>query len=287
MFRKMLLGIFAVSATVAAAQSPAEFVEKSENIVLGQSITVRSQVMGTDRIINVILPEGYADSHQDYPVLYVLDGGVDQDLIHVAGTTRLNSLWGRSREVIVVGVNSEDRRAELTGPATNSEILAKFPSAGQSAKFRKFLSGEVKPFVESNYRTTGESGLMGESLAGLFVAETWLRDPAAFTRYAAISPSLWWDDEKLTSIAAIGLTDGTDAAPIFFATEDEGEEFAKIIERFLATLSEELPVCHSPQSGTHATIYHAVTPSALQFLFPPSEAPDQQYGFEVTCSKKF
>ncbi|HBS34739.1 MAG TPA: esterase, partial [Parvularcula sp.] len=47
--------------------------------------------------------------------------------------------------------------------------------------------------IEANYRTSGADAMMGESLAGLFVAETFLKYPETADRYIAISPSLWWD----------------------------------------------------------------------------------------------
>src|SRR5690606_30389931 len=54
-----------------------------------------------------------------------------------------------------------------------------------------------KPMIEARYRTTKESALIGESLAGLFVIETFLEEPTLFDGYIAADPSLWWNQISL------------------------------------------------------------------------------------------
>lgn len=46
------------------------------------------------------------------------------------------------------------------------------------------------PAIRQRYRTTAETALVGESLAGLFVVETFLREPALFDTCVAFEPSL-------------------------------------------------------------------------------------------------
>lgn len=256
-------------------------------IVIGQSLTIRSKVLGEARTINVYLPDGYATGTQRYPVLFLIDGGLDQDFLHVVGASQLGTVWGRSLPVIVVGIATEDRRRELAGPTSDPELLKRYPTAGHSADFRRFIAEEVKPLVAARFRTNGDDGVIGESLAGLFIVETWLRQPGLFKRYAAISPSLWWDKEALARQAPISLAGNrSPRPPILIASENEGAEIAAVDARFMALLPIDGTVCHAPQSYNHANIYHAITPVALQFLFPTAQAPDPQFGFEVPCSKK-
>jgi len=160
----MFLIALAVAAAVPATPQP---------IVLGTSQQVHSAALGEDRTINVVLPASYAkEPAKRYPVLYLIDGGVDQDLIHVAGVLQLNSAWGRSQEAILVGIATKDRRRELTGPVADAELLKKYPTSGSSAKFRSFIRDQVKPLVERTYRTSGYDAVIGESLAGLFILDT-------------------------------------------------------------------------------------------------------------------
>ncbi|MFC0203815.1 alpha/beta hydrolase [Novosphingobium soli] len=237
------------------------------------------------RQVNVYLPEGYAAGNKRYPVLYVIDGGLSQDFLHVAGTTALGAVWGRSEPVIVVGIESKDRRAELIGSPGNAAQHEQYPTAGQSAAFRAFLRDTVKPLVAATYRTNGHDGVIGESLAGLFIVETWLREPGLFGRYAAIDASLWWDDGRLAGAAA-GLLAGKPArGGLYLTYSNEGPETSQAA-RAVASAGGPL-VCLVPRPDlTHATAYHVLSPQALQFLFPTDNKQDPEWGFEVPCSRK-
>ena len=239
-----------------------------------------------DRQVNVYLPDGYReDPEKRYPVLYVIDGGLSQDFLHVAGTSALNAIWGRSQPVIVVGVETKDRRAELIGSPGSTAQHKQYPTAGQSARFRAFLRDQVKPMVAARYRTSGEDGVIGESLAGLFITETWLREPGLFDRYAAIDASLWWEDGALSKETAKLLVAKQPRGPLFLTYSNEGPETSDAAQRVAA--SGGALVCLSPREDlTHATAYHVLSPQALQFLFPTNNENDPEWGFEVPCSKR-
>jgi len=237
------------------------------------------------RQINVYLPDGYREEPaRRYPVLYVIDGGLSQDFLHVAGTSALNAIWGRSLPVIVVGVETKDRRAELIGSPGTAAQHKQYPTAGQSARFRAFLRETVKPLVEANYRTSRQDGVIGESLAGLFIAETWLREPTLFDRYVAIDASLWWQDGALSKAAA-GLLASETRGPLLLTYSNEGPDTASAAQRLAQAGGAQ--VCLLPREDlTHATAYHALSPQALQFLFPTNDKHDPEWGFEVPCSKR-
>lgn len=241
---------------------------------------------GDSRQINVYLPDGYGEeSARRYPVLYVIDGGLSQDFLHVAGTSALNAVWGRSLPVIVVGVETKDRRAELIGSPGTAAQHKQYPTAGQSARFRAFLRETVKPLVEANYRTSGQDGVIGESLAGLFIAETWLREPGLFDRYVAIDASLWWQDGALSKAAAGLLAAPQTRGPLLLTYSNEGPDTASAAQRLAQAGGAQ--VCLLPREDlTHATAYHALSPQALQFLFPTNDKHDPEWGFEVPCSKR-
>jgi len=280
MLRALVLACAAL-APAAAAEPPAV---TTQPITLGETYTVPSQVMGGERTINVYLPVGYAKSEKRYPVLYLIDGGIDQDFVHIVGASQLGAEWGRQQDAIVVGIATIDRRAELTGPTADRELLAKYPTAGKSARFRRFIRDEVKPWVAARYRTDGRDGVLGESLAGLFIAETWLREPALFGSYAAISPSLWWDKATLANAAPALVGTRQAGHRLFVATAEEGAEEAQFDSRFAVAVGQVRGTCVVPhREYTHATIYHAVAPAALQFLFPTAEKLDPQFGFTTGC----
>src|SRR5690606_6316411 len=177
--------------------------QEGEPIVIGRSYSLPSSQLGTDHAINVWTPPGYAEGGKRYPVLYLLDGRLGQDFEHSAGLAQLGAMSWLTQEFIVVGVETVDRRRELAFPVErDAELLKEYPTAGESALFRRYLLNEVKPFVEARYRTSDEDAILGESLAGLFIVETLLREPEAFDTYIAMDPSTWWDDGRLSDEAA-------------------------------------------------------------------------------------
>ncbi|GAB4071597.1 ferri-bacillibactin esterase BesA [Ancylobacter sonchi] len=65
--------------------------------------------------------------------------------------------------------------------------------------FLAFLRDELKPAVAARAPVDGgRQVLVGHSLAGGFVLDVFGRDSAAFAAYVAISPSIWWDEARLT-----------------------------------------------------------------------------------------
>lgn len=274
---------FALAAALAATQPT------TTPITFGDSIAIPSAALNDTRTVNVVMPLDYAKQpEKHWPVVYVIDGGVDQDLVHVAGTQWLGAMWGRNQDAIVVGIATKDRRAELVGPTRDKELLAKYPTAGGSAAFRAFIRDEVKPMVAARYRTNGQDVVIGESLAGLFILETWLREPTLFGGYGAISPSLWWDKEALSLEAAKLVAAGQKGHPLYLTVEREGQDAHSAVDRIVATLNRPgITACYAPRHDlTHATIYHTVSPTVLQYLLPPAEAPAPEFGFEVKCSPK-
>lgn len=283
--RRLCLAAAGLFLIAAAPTAPAP---SGEAITIGKSYRIRSVALGGERVLNIHLPAGYAKSPaKTYPVLYLLDGGLDQDFVHIVGTSELGGAWGRQQEAIVVGIESKDRRSELVGPTRDPALLAKYPTAGHSAEFRRFIRESVKPFVAARFRTNGQDGVIGESLAGLFIVETWLRDPDLFGAYAAISPSLWWDQEALTREAVALIGPRQAGKRLYLATADEGADAQIGVDRLVSALGRAREWCYAPRGDlTHSTIYHAVSPTAIQFLFPPQTSPDPQSGFEITCSRK-
>jgi len=67
-------------------------------IIIGTGFPLESQVYGDTRTINVYLPLGYAERPEDFPVLYLVDGGTHQDFIPMAGMAALATLSGQYRD---------------------------------------------------------------------------------------------------------------------------------------------------------------------------------------------
>lgn len=256
---------------LALAPLPALAQDVPTPIVIGQSHKLPSAIMGGARTINVWLPPGYTEGKQRYPVLYLLDGGVEQDFHHISGLAQLGTIVGTTRDMIVVGIESVDRRNELAFPvATDAKLKADYPTAGQSERFRRFIAAELKPWVERSYRTSGEDALIGESLAGLFVVETMLRAPDLFDDWIAISPSLWWDNEALVK-AAPGLLAKARGRLWLTVANEQGMGVAPFAAMLKDSAPGTLNLIYAPRPDeTHATIYHGAALAALRQLYPQS-----------------
>lgn len=247
---------------------------------LGQTFTLASKALGETRRINVYLPAAYADSNGTarLPVLYMPDGGMAEDFLHVAGLVQVLTGNGTMRPFILVGIENTQRRRDLTGPTTNPEDLKIAPRVGGSAAYRTFLRTELMPLIRQRYRTTAETGIVGESLAGLFVLETLVLAPALFDTYVAFDPSVWWNQGQLVGQAEKMLQTYRGPAKTLFVGSSSDD--VKIPEaRRLASVLQAAPgtalTWHYQRlpEETHATIYHPAALLAFRVVFKPRPLP--------------
>ncbi len=274
---RLVLTLLALTTPAAAGEppTPAAAAEPPTPIVIGEGYTLASEA-GVAHRINVYTPPGYAGGTARHPVVYLLDGGLDQDFHHISGLAQLGGTpWGPLQPLILVGIASVDRRNELTPPTKDPALRRDYPTVGGSAAFRHFLETRVKPFVEGRYRTSADTALMGESLAGLFVVETLLARPDSFRRYIAISPSLWWDNQALANGAAARLVSLRPAGPrsLWLSLGSEGPEMQAGMDSLVGALKANAPDSldwrHEPRPAeTHGSIYHGTAYEALKAYFP-------------------
>lgn len=252
-------------------------------IVTGRSFTLTSKIMGEEREINIWTPPNYQESDKTYSVLYVLDGGTEQDFHHISGLAQLGAMNWNYEPLIVVGVKSGVRLNELAHTATDGRYIKSEPErTGQSHIFSEYLRTEVIPYIEENYRTGPRSAIVGESLAGLFITELFLKHPDTFTDYVAISPSLWWDDRNLAKAAPALLAEHSDAKRHLYLTmANEGGTMQSGLDMVMAALKASPPkgldwhYVDRRDSETHSTIYHGAALDALDYLF---DLPEPDYG---------
>jgi predicted alpha/beta superfamily hydrolase len=235
------------------------------------TLMIPSHVLGEARRINVHVPAGYAASDSArFPVLYMPDGGLDEDFPHVVNTVDSLIALGEIRPVLVVGVPNTERRRDLTGPTRVRTDSAIAPRVGGSAAFRRFWSDELVPVIDAHYRTTSERSIVGESLAGLFIVETFLREPAMFDHYIAFDPSLWWNHGALVDSAA-ALPGAGRALPaqhrtlyIAASRDDIGSQTARLATMLRSAAPRGLEWKFEPRPDlTHGTIFRALLPAAL------------------------
>ena len=158
-------------------------------------LTLKSTVLGEDRVILVRTPAGYETNKQSYPVLYMTDG--DAHIGHTSSTIEFLTRNGRIPEMIVVGVTNTDRTRDLTPAKStnkNPEGVLQFPTAGGANNFLKFFETELIPQIEKDFRVQPYRILAGHSFGGLFAIHAMITKPALFNSYVAVSPSLQWEN---------------------------------------------------------------------------------------------
>src|SRR5690349_21764340 len=101
--------ITTLALTVSAAATGAA--QASSPLVIGETFTIDSKVMHEVRRINVFRPTIYGDSIKDpLPVLYMPDGGMAEDFLHIAGLVEVGVSNGTMRPFLLVGIENTQRR---------------------------------------------------------------------------------------------------------------------------------------------------------------------------------
>ena len=158
--------------------------------------SLKSTVLGEDRIVLVRTPVGYETNKESYPVLYMTDG--DAHLSHTAATIEFLTRNGRIPELIVVGITNTDRTRDLSPTKSTQKNPAgelQFPTSGGADNFLKFFETELIPEIEKTYRVQPYRVLAGHSLGGLFTVHAMVSKPGLFNSYVAVSPSLQWENQ--------------------------------------------------------------------------------------------
>lgn len=150
------------------------------------------------RHIDVWLPPGYErDGDSRYPVIYMHDGqnlfdpstsyaGVDWAIDEIL-TALIAS--GDVRPAIVVGIwNAGDARFAEYMPRKAVSWLGRWRLA--SDRYLQFIVGELKPFIDTHYRTlpgSADTFAMGSSMGGLISAYAVSEYPQVFGGAACVS----------------------------------------------------------------------------------------------------
>jgi predicted alpha/beta superfamily hydrolase len=265
-------------ASAAPGQAPSRDAARDvAPLTIGETFTMTSRALHETRRINVYAPPRPADSPDaPLPVLYMPDGGIGEDFLHVAGLLQVSVGNGTMRPFLLVGIENTERRRDMTGPTDDPNDRRIAPRVGGSAAFRAFIRTELMPRIRARYRTTAETAIVGESLAGLFVVETLLREPDLFDTYVAFDPSLWWNRGRLvTDAAERRVTRSSGAKTLYLASSGDAglEALAGRLAAAVRTGAVPGVAYHQPlPEETHASIYHPAALRAFRTLFKPKPA---------------
>lgn len=229
-----------------------------------RTLKIASQVLGESKVVHVHLPRDYALAKQRYPVVVLLDGQVRafHDLTVAAADYDLTGDQfpvGMPRQ-IVVAIEHGSRSADL---GTNADA------------FLRFLTTELLPRIDRDYRTLPFRTLVGHSRGGAFALRAMCREGGLFPAVIAASPSI--SDTLQAEVARCVAADSTARAQrhlVLSAGTLEPRSLAAT-ERLLRTLRERLPANWRVHQVDAAGFEHTGTPLVtiplgLRFVFDGS-----------------
>lgn len=149
----------------------------------------------TGREVCIYLPPSYATLVEGFPVVYVQDGGY----LFREGLSKLKLMMRKKelREVILVGIGSDNRNDEYTPWFAKAATAGFIDFGGQGINYLDFLANELKPYIDGHYRTMcnpENTAIVGASLGGLISIYAAYLHPQVFGRIASISGSFWYED---------------------------------------------------------------------------------------------
>jgi hypothetical protein len=246
---------------------------KGQDIVIGQSFTLTSNILEEERPYQVYLPDDYDKNGDPLAVLYLLDG--DGHFHHTTGVVSFLKNNGRIPNMMVVAIpNTADRTRDLTPPIeVDMKAAENMSTAGGADHMLAFLKNELIPHINLSYNTAPYKILTGHSFGGLFAVHTLLSEPDLFDAYISISPSMWWDAQNLVAKADTFLSSKHNLDCFFYMTM--GNEGGTMLggAMKLAALFEEMEPSDFKwdfkvmDDETHGSIPHRSTYYGLEAIF--------------------
>ncbi|WP_048331069.1 alpha/beta hydrolase [Bizionia psychrotolerans] len=232
------------------------------------NFTLNSNFVNEDRVINVWVPPTYKTSEQSFPVLYMPDGGIKEDFPHIANTLAKLIAEKQILPIILVGIENTERGRDLTGFSEVEADAEYCPLTDGAKNFRAFITDELVPDINNKYRTTHKKGIIGESLAGLFVMETFMLQPEAFDFFIAMDPSLWWNDFNLVKEATNHMSQFPDGPKKLWFAGSGVEDISKHTNNLAKILETNAPknvtwTYSDEPNEQHNTIFRATKEKAL------------------------
>ncbi|SDZ93893.1 alpha/beta hydrolase [Alkalimonas amylolytica] len=254
-----------------------------------QELVIDSVVLGEKRDLVIYLPEGYQNSQERYPVLYLTDGDIQGP--HTAGTVDYLAKFEQLPPMIVVGIVNprETRERDLTVTSAEKQNPNQLENAD---RFLDFVENEVIPFVKRQYRTLDYQILSGTSHGGQFAINALVKRPGLFNAVIAISPSLYWNSHQLLVLAEQALKSEQLQGRLYVSIANEEPTMTESYQRFVDLLarypSDKLVVASQTFSNeTHNTTVLQGQYAGLKHIFSEWAIPEGEPKTLANLQAKF
>ncbi|MBN1970262.1 MAG: esterase [Candidatus Delongbacteria bacterium] len=206
-----------------------------QNIARVENITIYSKALKQEREILVYTPIEYdIRKHELFNVIFVFDSQDREKFDYVSSIITFLTDRNNDQAFIVVGITSP--YSEELDYSRNNDFLPVLkaeksierykPYFGNIPNFLNYVSSEVVPYINSNYRTKGRNIAVGHSLGASFILYSMTEEPNLFDSYIAISPNLSYDNDYLADkLIGFDYSEVQNFTYVYLSNANEGINF--------------------------------------------------------------
>ncbi len=152
----------------------------------------------SNRMLHILLPDGYEAGGEHYPVMYFFDGHNlfrDEDATYGKSWGLADYLAGWDKKLIIVGAEcshtGNERLSEYLPYEVHRGWLSDTQAKGEETM--RWLMEEVKPMIDAEYRTMPFrecTGIGGSSMGGIMALYAVVHWNRLISKAACVSPAL-------------------------------------------------------------------------------------------------
>ncbi|MBM3291328.1 alpha/beta hydrolase [Candidatus Bathyarchaeota archaeon] len=232
--------------------------------------TIFSTNLNEEREIYVYKPSGIEDLGEAYPVLYILDG--DANFTYVAATVDYYIKTYRIPPVLVVGVNSTNRRRDFSLTHDNKSSPNLIVNEVGVENFTRFLKTELIPIVESKYQVMAYRVVAGHSLSASYVVNLLLTNIRLFNAYIVLSPYFTPIQEHILMKTEKLSSSKENPYRLLFIGEEKMNELRNLPTTEFVNSIRKIPNIETDyrkyNDADHMSIIVKAFPDALDYIFP-------------------
>lgn len=202
----------------------------AQQIAKTEKVKIQSSSLNQERELLIYTPNNYDKRiHEYFNVIYVFDSQNREFFDYTSSILRFIS--NGTADFIVVGITSPTRYDEdyarnndfLPELKTEASIARYGTYSGNVLNFMDYVSDEVVPYINENYRTMDRSIAIGHSLSASFILHSMIRKPNLFDNYIAVSPNLAYENDMIANgLINFDYNQLEDLTYLYLSNADEG-----------------------------------------------------------------